>query len=218
MVAPHKRGLVARSFVKIPGSGSCSDAGMVYKDFSLVCDAAAVAAARYRPLPAVLQAQHSRLSSSSADAAFLRKTAAIVDPLAEGARVRAGAGAPASVRTSALPARDRSSAGGQLKRLRSHPSEGNGEEADAPPRAKAPRVIRIVVGGTGAVSPAPDRVAAAVLVPMPSDDARQAVRLVAARRPLLLSVETLRRLMDHRKRFLQQNQTRLQREGAGPSA
>nr|BDT62001.1 MAG: hypothetical protein [Penaeus monodon majanivirus B] len=191
MVASHNIGIAVRSFVKIPGSGSCSAAGTVYKDFSRVCEAAAIVAAQQRPPQVMMQAQHRRFSSSM-DAAFIRKIAA-------------------NMRTSALPARDRSPEGGQRKRLRSHPSEGNGE-ADAPPQAKAPKTIRIVVGGTGAVSPAPDRVAARLVA------ARQVARLVAARRVARLVAARRRRLMNHRNRLLQENQALLQREGAGLSA
>lgn len=221
MVAPHNSGIATRSFVRISGSGPCSAAGTVYMDFSRVCGAAAIVAARHRPPQAVMQAQHRRLSNSM-DAAFLRKMAAIEDSFAESARVeiggsearrarrevsdlragaRAGGGAsarpaagegrgvPARKRTSALPARDRSPDGGQRKRLRSHPSEENGK-AIAPPQAKAPKTIYIVVG-------------------MKGDDAR--LRMVAAGQPFLLSAESLRRLMDQTNRLLQENQALSQR-------
>ncbi|XP_037774478.1 uncharacterized protein LOC119571095 [Penaeus monodon] len=242
MVAPHNSGIATRSFVRISGSGPCSAAGTVYMDFSRVCGAAAIVAARHRPPQAVMQAQHRRLSNSM-DAAFLRKMAAIEDSFAESARVeiggsearrarrevsdlragaRAGGGAsarpaagegrgvPARKRTSALPARDRSPDGGQRKRLRSHPSEENGK-AIAPPQAKAPKTIYIVVGGAGAVSPTPSEEP----VGMKGDDAR--LRMVAAGQPFLLSAESLRRLMDQTNRLLQENQAPVA-EGAGLSA
>nr|BDT62233.1 MAG: hypothetical protein [Penaeus semisulcatus majanivirus] len=242
MVAPHNTGIAARAFVRIPGSGSCSAAGTVYKDFSRVCGAAAIVAARYGPPQAVMQAQHRRLSSSM-DAAFLRKMAAIEDSLAESAGVeidgsevrrarrevpdlragaRAGGGAsarPASMRTSALPARDRSPDGGQRKRLRSQPSEENGE-AVAPPQGqgvqddihrRGRRRGRARPSGNRRLGADAERGACGSEGRRrAAEDGRSGAPLLA-KRPFLLSAESLRRLLDQRNRLLQENQALLQR-------
>ncbi|XP_047495007.1 uncharacterized protein LOC125043097 [Penaeus chinensis] len=138
------------------------------------------------------------------------------------ARSAGGGGVPPSMPTSSQPARDRNPYGTPRKRLRSHPSEGNGE-AVVPPQAKAPKVMYMavpVVGGAGAASPAPGRVAAAaMLVPTLSegpvgvkgDDERPTVRMVAAGRPFVLSGESMKQLLDERNQLVQENQALSQR-------
>ncbi|XP_042881937.1 uncharacterized protein LOC122259312 isoform X3 [Penaeus japonicus] len=238
MVAPHNNGRLTRSLVRIPGSGSCRDAGSAYQDFSRVSAVAAMVAAQHPPPQAMMQPRRPRDWTRFGDAAAFGKTAAGSDSSSSGAvKVEAGGADSRGTERGLAPLEDLHAAGhspgvsADTRRgiggpphatgagsKRPRPQSAEGDE-EAPPRAKTPRVMYItvpVVATAGAAVPVTQDPAARH-PGTPSTESPAPVlahRMVPAGRPFMLTDTSLKQLMDERNQLLQDNLALSQRVSA----